>query len=441
MGARPSVDLVLKGGRVIDPSQSFDAIADIAIRDGVIVGIGPNLDTTNAYRMIDVSGLLVTPGLIDLHLHCNSYSDPEALDADQAGIRTGVTRLVDPGDAGAYNFQAFRKHVVEKSQTRVHAWLSAAALGGVVFGLNNTTWMLHPHLIDVDTAVQTIKAFPEIIRGVKSYFVPEAWGTWDGQREVYRKMLEIAEQAECPLYIHTGSFSQTIGGYDWHLWIDKQPPPATPVDIDRALEDGLTMLRPGDIVTHMFSTLAGSVWNYKQSRLSGGVREAYDKGVYFDSGFGSHFNFRTISHLLESGIVPHTLSTDRHANDELVGHDRRSNRGLCLLMSQMMAMGLSLTDVIRMTTSNPAKVLRLGDRAGTIRVGMPAEITVLCEREGRWTFSDAGSAYGEQPNTMEGRTLLVPDDQVHPINPAFLPQLDELELWEPVWRWRVQKPA
>ncbi len=439
-------DLVLKGGRLIDPAQGVDAVTDIAIADGKIAAIGPDLDDRLAYRSIDVTGLIVTPGLIDLHIHCNSYHDPEALDADQAGVMTGVTRIADPGDTGAYIFQSFRKHVVETAKTRVHAWLCSAAMGGVVYGLNNTTWMLHPNLIDVDTAVQTVLSFPEIVRGIKTYFVPEGWGQWDC-REVYRKSLRIAEEAGCPLYVHTGTFSSAGDGYGWNLWIDKHVPMPEPrVDPEKALEDGLAMLRPGDAITHVFSTLAGAAWNYKQGRLGRGIRDAYDKGVFFDTGFGSHYNFRTVGNLMEAGIIPHTISSDRHANDELVGHDRRSNGGMCLMMSQMMALGLSLTDVIRMATSGPAKVLRLEDRAGTIRVGLPAEISVLAMREGKWTFRDTGSAYGDPSNTIEGRSLLVPvmtvlDDRVYPVNPAFLPQLGELELWEPVWRWRNQKAA
>ncbi|HEU0030336.1 MAG TPA: amidohydrolase family protein [Kofleriaceae bacterium] len=437
-GRSRKYDLLLQGGRVIDPAKQMDAVADIAIERGIVVALEPTIDPARARRTIDLRGLIVCPGLIDLHVHCNLYRTSEALDPTMAGVQTGCTRIVDPGDCGAYTFQGFRKNVVERTPTRVHSWLNAAALGGFMYGLYNTDVILNASMIDVGAAVEIIRMYPDIIRGIKTYSVPDAWGSPDGS-EVIRRALEIGDLAHVPLYVHTGAPS--LEGY----LVNGGKPMLFGKEVTR--EQALTMilerLRPGDIIAHVGTTYDGGAWNRKENRPAPGVREAYDRGILFDSGRGAHFSYDSMRRMLDAGFAPFTLSTDRHAQDPHDKYVRVSSAGMCLHMSEMMALGMSLTDVITRASLNPAKALRITDRAGTIHVGKPAELTVLVEREGRWTLRD--SPYRLPPTSIETKTLLtavltVLDDRVYPVNPAFLPDLNELQIQEDTWSWLLDRP-
>ena len=432
-------DLLLLGGRVIDPAKGMDKVADIAIHEGLLVAVEDKIDPKRARNTINVEGLIVTPGLIDLHCHCNMYRNPESLDANRAGVYTGCTRILDPGDNGAYTFQAFRKNVVEKSATRIHSWLNAAALGGFMYGLYNTDVILSEQFIDVEAAVEACRLYPDLIKGIKSYSAPEGWGKPDGG-EVYDKILMIADLANVPLYIHSGS-PAPLGGIMYG-----EPPQlyGEEVTAERCLEILLEKLRPGDLVSHPFSTFRGSAWHNEENRLSHGIREAYERGVHFDSGRGAHFKFDNMRNVLEAGIVPFTISSDRHAQDSHDEFVRSSSIGLAQHMSEFMAMGMSLTEVITRASHNPAKALRIEDEAGSLHIGKPAEITVMKVREGNWKFQD--SPYGAEPSTLMGKELLTPvltclDDEVYQINPAFLPDLCEIQIQEDVWSWLKERPA
>ena len=439
-GSPRRYDLILKGGRVIDPAKSMDQIADIAIQDGKVVAVEPNIDSTKSRLTINVAGLLVVPGLIDLHVHCNLYKNPESLDPTAAGVGTGVTRMCDPGDSGAYTYQSFRQHVVLKSQTRIHSWLNAAALGGFMYGLYNTDAILHPVMIDVDAAVEIARLFPQHIAGIKTYSAPEGWGTSDGT-EVFTKALQIGDRANLPLYIHSGSPSpegyQAYGGRPMLF--------GEYVTREDALQILLERLRPGDVVAHPFSTFAGTCWNSPEDRIAHGVKDAFRRGIHFDSGRGAHYSFAIARKLLDAGVVPNTLSSDRHAQDQHDQFVRKACVGLAQHMSEFMALGMSLHDVITRTTINPARVLRADDRAGSILIGKPAEITVLALREGTFTFKDS-PFYGKEPASIVGHQLLTPvltviDDKVVQNNPAFLPDLEELQVQEDVWSWMKERPA
>ncbi|MCX5747637.1 MAG: amidohydrolase family protein [Proteobacteria bacterium] len=417
----------------------MDKVTDVAILDGKIAAIEQNIDVKRSRRTINVAGLLVCPGLIDLHVHCNLYKNPESLDPTAAGVYTGVTRIVDPGDSGAYTFQSFRKAVIQNTPTRIHSWLNAAGLGGFMYGLYNTDVCLHPTMIDVDAAVEIARLFPEHIAGIKTYSAPEGWGSPDGT-EVFDRAFAIADLARIPLYIHSGSPSpegyQAYGGRP--MLYGKE------VTREQALNKMLDMLRPGDVVAHPFSTFAGTVWNSVENRVSHGVREAYARGVNFDSGRGAHYSYAIVRNLMNAGILPFTLSSDRHAEDSHDEFVRRASVGLCQHMSEFLAFGMSLSDVIMRATLNPAKVLRIQDRAGSIIIDKPAEISVLALREGDWTLKDA-PFFGKEPGTLQAKQLLTPvmtvlDHRVYPVNPAFLPDLVELQVQEDVWSWMKERP-
>ncbi len=431
-------DMLLRGGRIFDPSQNLDRIGDIAIKDGKIAAIEDSIEPRTARRKIDLDGLLVCPGLIDLHVHCSLYRNPEALDPNVTGVYSGVTRIVDPGDSGAYNFQGFRKQVIETTKTKINSWLAAAGLGGFMYGLYNTDVILQPSMIDVDASVNIIQMYPNIIRGVKTYCVPEGWGNPDGT-EVYQKALKIAELAGVSLYIHSGSPSPdgaVVYGEKPRLFGEE-------TTRENALAKMLERLRPGDTVSHVCSNFHGTVWNWTEKRLAAGAKEAYERGIIFDSGRGAHFIYDAVRALMDLGMPPTTLSTDRHASDDHDEHNRTANVGMCTHMSEFMALGMSLEDVVLRSTYNPAKALRLTDEAGSLKVGRDADISVLVIRDGEWTFND--SPYGGEPETLKGDKLLSPvltvlDGEVYPCNPAFLPGMEELQLQEDVWSWLSHRP-
>lgn len=434
-------DMVLKGGRVMDPSQNIDRIADLAIKDGKIAAIEASIDRSRTKREINVEGLLVTPGLIDLHVHCNLYRNPEALDPNAQGVYAGCTRIVDPGDSGAYVFQAFRKNVVENPaiKTKIHTWLAAPALGGFMFGLYNCDVTLHPNLIDIEAAVKIISMFPHIIKGIKTYATPEGWGTNDGT-EVYRKAFEICRLADVPAYIHVGTpmpDGSLVYGGKAKLYGEE-------VGSEQILGKMLEKMRPGDIFAHPFTAFNGSGWNLKEKRLNAGVKEAWNRGIMFDSGRGAHFTYDAVRGLFEQGLTPHTISTDKHASDQNDNWNRVSNYGMCAHMSEFMAFGMSLQDVVLRATYNPAKALRITDEAGQLKVGRPADITVMVIREGKWTFRDNPYAFGESQSIV-GKERLSPvltmvDGSIYPCNPAFLPDMADLQIQEDVWSWLTHRP-
>lgn len=433
-------DLILRGGRIIDPAKNMDQVADVAILDGKVAAIEKNIDATKTRLSINVSGLVVSPGLIDLHVHCNLYRNPESLDPTAAGVGTGVTRMVDPGDSGAYTYQSFRKSVIEKTPTRIHSWLNAAGLGGFMYGLYNTDVILHPDMIDVEAAVEIARLYPQYIRGIKTYSAPEGWGNNDGT-EVYRKALTIADRAGIPMYIHSGSPSP-----EGNLAYNGKPMLfGEEVTREQALTRLLSMLRPGDVVSHPFSTFFGTVWNHVEKRLAPGVKDAYNRGIYFDSGRGAHFSYDNCRALLDAGIVPFTISTDRHAQDQHDAFVRKASVGMTQHMSEFLALGMSLSDVIARASTNPAKVLHMEHEAGSIHIGKPAEISVLAIRDGNFTLTDS-PFYGREPNKLHAKQLITPvltvlDDKVYQNNPAFLPDLEELQVQEDVWSWMKERPA
>lgn len=432
-------DLVLRGGRVFDPSQKLDRTADVAILDGKIAAIEPSIDAERYKRSINMEGLLVCPGMIDLHVHCNMFRNPEALDPNFTGVYSGVTRIVDPGDSGAYTYAAFKRNVVDKSFTKIHSWLNAAALGGFMFGLYNTDCILQPAMLDVNAAINVINAHQEHIRGIKSYSAPEGWGTHDGT-EIYRKVFEIADKAHVPIYIHCGSPS-----VDGDVCYGQQPMLfGKQVTREEALTAMLERMRPGDIAAHIYSTFAGIAYVLKEKRLARGAREAYERGVLFDSGRGAHYSYTSVRDLLDLGVLPSTISSDRHAADQHDEWTRTSNTGLCQHMSEFLHFGMSLDDVILRTTYMPAKALRLTHEAGSLKVGRPADISVLILRDGKWTLRDNPYAFGD-PQFIQVKQLLSPvitvvDGRVYHCNPAFLPDQCELQMQEDVWGWMKGRP-
>ena len=364
---------LLRGGRLLDPGSGRDGLLDVRIRDGAIAEIGPDLSADGA-TIRDVKGLLVVPGLIDVHLHLMNRLGAFGADPDVFGVGSGVTTVVDAGSTGHSLFPVFRRHIAESAQSRVLAYVNLSTLGSVA-GAGYST-LADPRLIDEERIEQVVEANRDMIVGIKVMATGAALGP-EGLKPL-RRARRLGDSLKLPLLVHIGE-SWGKGG---------QPPPVGEV---------LACLQPGDIITHMFTVHPGGLLD-PNGRLWPEVREARDSGVLFDVGHGLHnLNFDVALRVLDQGLKPDGVSTDGH----------RLNRSgpvydLPTTMAKLMALGFSLSEVVAMATVNAARLLRRSDQLGSIRVGHPAEISVLRLEEREWEAVDS------QMGRMTARQALAP---------------------------------
>ena len=351
-------DLLLKGGRVIDPSQGLDARMDVAAQDGAISEVAPNIRPGPDTRVIKADGKIVTPGLIDLHTHVYHGVNQTGVDPDLAGVRAGVTTVVDAGSAGCYTFGGFPEHVAPKAKTRIICMLHIARTG-----LSFQPEISGRDDIDFDETVSVIRANKPLIQGVKVRAVGPAVPTLG---------VEMVELAKCAaneggvrLMVHIGDRS-----------IGESGGPT----ITREL---LPTLEPGDIITHLFSGNAGRILD-DGGKVLPEIMEAQARGVFFDTAHGrQNFSFDVAKAALDQGVRPRSISTDLTIPGRL-----NTVHSLAEMLSRFMALGFGLVDVIRMATSEPAKALDMDGEIGSLAVGRAADISVLEEHTGDWLFRD-----------------------------------------------------
>jgi len=369
-------DLLVKGGHVVDPAQGLDGAQDIAIEHGRIVALAPNLPTGEARRVLDARGLLATPGLIDIHTHIAEAIIPIAVAPDEAGVRTGVTTVCDAGSTGYANFGGLRRWVIPQARTDVFCFLHLAPVGEAV--LPEIGW----HQVHRDKMLEVIHSNRDVIRGIKvraTVNLLENLGI--GGVEVAKG---VAAEAGLPLVVHLG------------------------IDAGEALaEDGadgfsrqvLALLDKGDVLTHAFTRKQGGLIR-PDGRVLPGLREAVARGVVLDIGSAlGHLDFRVARAALDQGLVPTTLSTD--FTSLLLNAPVPFT--LPVLMSEFLALGVSLPQVVEMATVHPARVLGEKGRRGSLGVGMAADLTLLDVVEGDWLFVDSRDG-----NFLRGERLLAP---------------------------------
>ncbi|MEG9525418.1 MAG: amidohydrolase/deacetylase family metallohydrolase [Hyphomicrobiales bacterium] len=368
-------DLILKGARVIDPSQNHDGICDVAFADGRISGFGRDLPVGPGTQVRDMEGAIVTPGLIDLHTHVYWGGTSLGIDADAFCRTSGVTTSVDTGSAGPGNFAGFRSHVIERSQARILAYLHVSFAG--IFGFSKTIMVGEsedPRLMAPREAVEVAEANRDVIVGIKVRVGRHASG--DQGTAPLDIALQVAEETGLPLMAH----------------IDEPPP---------SYEQVLAMLRPGDVLTHAFRPFPNSPVT-AQGAVKPALREARARGVLFDIGHGKgSFAFKTARAMLAGGFLPDTISSDVHqlciegpAFDQVT------------TMSKMLCLGMSLTDVIAASTVNAAVALKRMEY-GTLKVGALGDATVLAVRDGAFDYVDTRGEHmeGAQRITAEGVVL------------------------------------
>ena len=364
---QPRYDLLLRGGHVIDPKNGISAVRDVAIKDGAIAAVGQRLAAADALKVVDVSGLYVTPGLVDIHVHVfagtgerNSYAGDNSLYPDGYSFRVGVTTVADAGCAGWRNFEAFKEHVIDRAKTRVLVFLN-------IVGNGMRGGRFENDLADMEAApaAEMAKKYKGLIVGIKTahYTGPE----WTPVEHA----VEAGTAAGIPVMVDFG---------------DDHP--------ERPLADLVTRkLRPGDIYTHCYSGQRHEL--DETGHVNAGMIEGRKRGVIFDVGHGgASFAWRIAVPAIEQKFFPDSISTDLHVSSMNSGMKDMLN-----VMDKFLAMGMPLDDVIVRSTWNPAKEIH-HEELGNLSVGAPADVTVLRMETGKFGFTDM---YGAR---LDGRQKL-----------------------------------
>ena len=407
-------DLLLKGGRVIDPAQGTDAVMDVAIVDGRIAGLGEDLPA--AAETVDVTGRLVVPGMIDTPAHIYQHvSGPFGLNADMVGVRSGVTTLVDQGGPSCMTFAGFRHYIAEPAASRVVAFISAY----VVVGLEGHYYadLYGPSGVDVAATVKAIEANRDLVKGIKVHAEIGGFACWG--IEVIEMAKDISHRSGLPLYIHLGQ-----------LWPLPEEGEAE-VNLDSVIPDILDLLTPDDILAHPFTRHPGGFVNAR-GEMHPAVTEALDLGIKIDIGHGSHFSIDMARKVLDAGILPHTLGADMDGYNTKVPDAGEAEEHLFTgdvkfsmthAMTELLALGVDLMQVVAMATSNCAAMLAMTQEIGALRPGMAADVSVLADERGAWVLRD--NSGGEMRTDHYLRPLFcLRAGPRHEADAAILPELE-----------------
>lgn len=356
----PSCDLLLKGGVVIDAANRVHGPADVAITDGKIAQVAPNISPDIASTVVDVSGCYVTPGLLDIHLHAYHTREPEGLSimADFHSFRSGVTTVVDTGTAGAKHFLHFKRTVIDTAKTRILAFVNIVKSG--MLG----EWEHDIREMDPELAASIVLAYPEVCVGIKTaHYWPSK--PFDEMHPPW---------AAVDSAIAAGNICCKPVMFDFHPRPERTYP-----------ELLLEKMRPGDIHTHVFAQQFPIL--DEQKRPNDFLFAARERGVSFDLGHGAaSFWFRLAAPAMEQGFMPDTISTDLHiknVNGPVVD--------MLTTMNKMLNLGMSLEQVIARSTTAPAHSIGRPE-LGTLSVGAEADVAVLKLQEGAFGFVDCGKA-------------------------------------------------
>lgn len=351
-------DLLIKGGRVVDPSQKLSAARDVAVVGNKVHRLAENLDPADARHVLDAKGKMVTPGLIDVHVHVYDGVAPLGIPPDPTCIAKGVTTVLDAGSAGAHTFPGLRKHVIRVADTRVFALLNLSVVGQSTYSKDNP----HGELLDLryvnpQLAIRTIERNRDAILGIKVRLSENI----TGERDL--KVLGIAKEAaaavKLPLMVHIGNSHSPLA-------------------------DILAMLGKGDVVTHCYHGNANGILD-PRGRVLTAVRKAVEKGVRLDVGHGAgSFSFDVAEKALQQDVLPGTISSDvHHFNVHGPVFD------LATTLSKFLHLGLTLEQVIERAATNPANTFGFPKGLGTLAEGAEADVAVWQLAEGDFRFVDA----------------------------------------------------
>jgi dihydroorotase len=360
-------ELLLKGGRVIDPSQSFNAPADVAIAGGRIAAIARDIDAAESDRTVPVAGQVVTPGLVDLHTHGFAGVSHWGLDLDQHCLARGVTTAIDAGTSGSDSFDGFRRLVIEPSRARVLAFLNISRIGLI----GQPGELVDTRMIDVASALRVAKAHADVIVGIKVRCSENYSGPND--LEAVRAARTVADQIGKPVMIHVGN-------------------PYSP------MEKILELTQPRDIVTHAFRRAGGGGVIGPDGRVPAYIRHAAERGILFDVGHGSgSFSFAAAEAALQQNFPPATISSDIHAYSAL-----GPVFDLPTTMTKFLHLGLTLEKVVELTTVAPARAIGKIGEMGSLKPGSAADVAVFDLVNGDFSLVDS------QGEVRKAKQKLVP---------------------------------
>jgi len=349
-----SRDLLIKGGTVIDPSQNLHAPLDVAVKDGKILQVAPDIPADGSRSLISAKGRFVTPGLIDVHVHVFEGVGPTGLNADQYCLGRGVTTAVDAGSTGYFSIAGFRQYVIKPLATRIYAMVDIGARGtlmGLAGNYSNLDW------VDPQLTARAAEANKPDVVAIKVRLSREITGSND--LEVLKRALQAAEMCHLPLMVHIG---------------DSYSP----------LPQILRQLRKGDILTHCYTGRPNGPLD-ANGKIIPEMLDCRERGVLFDVGDGGpHLSLDVAEKCLQQNFLPDTIGTD------LGGLSINGPvYDLVTELSKFLTIGLSLDQLIERVTLRPTRMFNFGVELGTLRPGAVADITILDLREGSFAFTDS----------------------------------------------------
>ena len=399
----PQYELLLQNGHVIDPKNGIDAPRDIAISDGKIAKVAEDISSSQAAQSVDLAGLIVTPGLIDIHVHVYHTREPETLSviADHHCIRSGVTTAVDTGTAGAKHFLHFKRTVIDQAKTRIYAYINIVKSG-----------MIGPFEQDVDEmdpqlAASIVLAYPDDCVGIKTahYWVSRPFDQAHPPWAAVDRALQASAICKKPLMVDF-----------WH-----RP--------GRTYQELLQKMQPGDIHTHVYAQQF-PVLNDKNEPADF-MFEARERGIIFDLGHGAgSFWFRQAIPAYQGGFGPDSISTDLHiGNVNGVVHD------MLTTMSKLLCMGMPLGEVIYRSTVTPAEEIGHPE-LGHLSIGAEADIAVLKQNEGEFGYVDCGQARMNGDRKLSCQMTLRAGEIVYDVNGRAVPAWEDA----PPSYWEIRYP-
>lgn len=359
------VNLIVRGGRLLDPASGRDEVTDVAIAGSTICAIGAGLEAWGA-AVVNAAGCWVVPGLIDSHAHVYDGVGEMGIDPDEIGVHSGVTTVIDAGSSGWATFDGFRRYVVARAQTRVLALLHFSSVG-LAMGSGGCE-LSDPVMFDPRRVVETIQAHADVVVGIKVRASRAA--VRDLGLQPLRMASEVARELGVPLHVHIGETDPVPG----------QPPPPP-------IGDVVDLLEAGDVVTHVFTSHPGGVLD-QHGQLEPSVRAAYERGVRFDTAHGlKNLSFERVRRIVDQGLEPWTISTDGH---------RLNRRGpvfdLPTTMAKFLALGFSFERIVAQTTWNPARAYHRANEIGSIDRGRTADLSILRVVDQPWQATDSTGA-------------------------------------------------
>jgi len=393
--------IVIKDGHVIDPKNNIDGIMDIAIKGDTIVKIAKTIDGKDAMQVVDAHGMYVTPGIIDIHTHDFYGNNPDQylMDATAAVVpdgftfRVGVTTVVDAGSSGWRTFPLFKQQTIDRSETRVLAFLNIVGAG-----MRGGAYEQNTNDMDPEMAAYVAKEYKNYIVGFKvAHFEPAKWIPVDSA-------VKAGKLTGLPVMID-------FGGNDSH----------PPLSIEELF---FNHLRPGDIYTHAFTELKrrDPIVDTTARKLKPFVLPAQQKGIVFDVGFGgASFDFRQAIPALKSGFYPNSISTDLHT-----GSMNAAMKSMLNIMSMFLAMGMDLPKVIQASTWNPAKEIK-HEELGNLSVSSVADIAILNLRKGDFGFWDRRGYKLKGNQRLECEMTIRAGKIVYDLNGITTPEVRNVE--------------